>query len=45
MARLPGDDLGDGDAFVLGLVSEHRTNNNVADGIRRFQCWCHSPGQ
>ena len=31
--RLPGDDLGDGDALVLGLVGEHRAADHVADGI------------
>ncbi len=32
MARLPSDDLGDRDAFVLGLVREHRPGDDVADG-------------
>ena len=30
---LAGDDLGDGDAFVLRLVGEHRAGDDVADGV------------
>ena len=33
VARLPGDDLGHGDAFVLGLVGQHRPLDHVADGV------------
>ena len=31
MTRLARDDLGDRDAFVLGLVREHRPGDHVAD--------------
>ena len=33
VARLTGNDLGDGDAFVLGLVGEHRPGDHVADRV------------
>ena len=33
VAGLAGDDLGDGDAFVLGLVRQHRAGDHVADGV------------
>ena len=33
MAGLAGDDLGDRDAFVLGLVRQHRPGDHVADGV------------
>src|SRR5690606_17580202 len=33
VAVLTGDDLGHGDAFVLGLVREHGADDDVADGI------------
>src|SRR5690606_32257116 len=33
VAGLAGDDLGDGDALVLGLVREHGAGDDVADGV------------
>src|SRR5690606_18889620 len=33
MASLTGDDLGNGNAFFLSLVREHRAGNHVADGV------------
>ena len=33
MSRLPGDDLRAGDAFVLGLVRQHGTGDDVADRV------------
>ena len=33
MAGLAGEDFGDRDAFVLGLVRQHRAGDDVADGI------------
>ncbi len=36
VAGLAGDDLGDGDTFVLGLVREHRAAHEVADGVDAF---------
>ena len=33
VTRLPGQDLGDGDAFVLGLMRQHRPGNDIADGV------------
>ena len=33
MAGLAGDDFGDRDALVLGLVRQHRPGDHVADGI------------
>src|SRR4029079_4840756 len=30
---LAGEDLGDGDAFILSLVGEHRPGDDVADGV------------
>src|SRR5581483_11917471 len=36
MAGLSGDDLRTRHAFVLGLVCEHRTGDDVADGVDAF---------
>ena len=36
MAGLAGDDLGDRDALVLGLVRQHRPGDHVADGVDAF---------
>ena len=36
MPRLAGDVFGGGDAFVLGLVREHRPRDHVADRIDAF---------
>ena len=33
MPGLAGDDLGHRDAFVLGLVRQHRPPHRVADGV------------
>ncbi len=33
MSSLAGDDLGDGDTFILGLVRQHRAFDDIADGI------------
>jgi len=33
MAMLAGNDLGDGDALVLGLMGEHRPADDIADRI------------
>jgi hypothetical protein len=33
MPRLPGENLGHGDALVLGLVRQHRPVDHVADGV------------
>ncbi len=33
MAGLAGEDFGDRDAFVLGLVRQHRAGDDVADGV------------
>ncbi len=33
MPGLAGENLGAGDALVLGLVGEHRTGDHVADGV------------
>ncbi len=33
MAGVAGDDFSGGDAFVLGLVRQHRPGDHVADGI------------
>ena len=33
MAMLAGEDFGDGDAFVLGLVGEHRAAHDIADRV------------
>jgi hypothetical protein len=30
---LAGDDLGDGNTLILGLVGQHRTGDDVADGV------------
>src|SRR5437588_8912885 len=33
MARFSGNDLNTSDAFILGLVREHRAGNDVANGV------------
>src|ERR1043165_5275200 len=33
VAGFSGDEFGEGDAFVFGLVGEHWTGDDVADGV------------
>ena len=39
VARLAGEDFGERDAFVLGLVGEHRPAHDVADRVDAGRRW------